>query len=588
MNARTLTKLVITAVLGMTIAALAGGTVITQPVLIPNNAVTDAKLRDSNGLSVIGRTANSSGDPADIIASSDDTVLRRSGTAIGFGAIPESTVTNLTTDLAAKTATSRAINTTAPLAGGGDLSADRTFSISTNGISDTLLRDSGAMSVIGRSANSSGDPADISTSADGDVLRRSGTTLGFGQIATAGITDNAVTLAKMATVATATFLGRTTASTGNVEALTATQATAMLNTFTSVLKGLVPASGGGTTTFLRADGTWATTSYSGDPGLYAVVGTGGPNVASGTCNFDGVATPVCNADLTGSTYRMNSDIVATNATVTVGKRLRTDYYRITISNTLTVNGSIDADGSAGSPGTGGSRQNTNTTCGAGANGAASGNGTAQSTGPLGIFYTNSTANNGANTPSAGSIGPAPGRGGGGGGGKFTGGGGSAGGSGGTMTANGTYGTDTLALMMCRNADAVIFTGGTGGGAGGANANAGSSCSQGGGGAGGGVLTIKAKTLAGTGTISSNGGAGGNGGNGVGTQYGCGGGGGGGGGLVNLFFHTYSGSVTVSASGGTHGTGVANGGTASDGGDGAAGVVTCDNTSGDGTKPTGCP
>ena len=29
-------------------------------------------------------------------------------------------------------------------------------------------------------------------------------------------------------------------------------------TFTSTLNGLVPASGGGTTNFLRADGTWAT------------------------------------------------------------------------------------------------------------------------------------------------------------------------------------------------------------------------------------------------------------------------------------------------------------------------------------------
>jgi len=33
--------------------------------------------------------------------------------------------------------------------------------------------------------------------------------------------------------------------------------TALLNAFTSALKGLVPASGGGTTNFLRADGTWA-------------------------------------------------------------------------------------------------------------------------------------------------------------------------------------------------------------------------------------------------------------------------------------------------------------------------------------------
>jgi hypothetical protein len=44
---------------------------------------------------------------------------------------------------------------------------------------------------------------------------------------------------------------------GTAAEITATAATATLNTFTSGLKGLVPASGGGTANFLRADGTWA-------------------------------------------------------------------------------------------------------------------------------------------------------------------------------------------------------------------------------------------------------------------------------------------------------------------------------------------
>lgn len=52
-----------------------------------------------------------------------------------------------------------------------------------------------------------------------------------------------------------TIIGRITS--GVVAALTATQVTALLNTFTDALKGLVPASGGGTTNFLRADGTFA-------------------------------------------------------------------------------------------------------------------------------------------------------------------------------------------------------------------------------------------------------------------------------------------------------------------------------------------
>lgn len=78
-----------------------------------------------------------------------------------------------------------------------------------------------------------------------------------GSVTTVQIADNAVTNAKLADVPTATFKGRVTAASGDPEDLTATQATSMLNVFTSALKGLTPLSGGGTTNFLRADGTWA-------------------------------------------------------------------------------------------------------------------------------------------------------------------------------------------------------------------------------------------------------------------------------------------------------------------------------------------
>jgi Repeat of unknown function (DUF5907) len=73
------------------------------------------------------------------------------------------------------------------------------------------------------------------------------------------IDNDAVTYAKIQNVSvTARFLGRFSGGTGNVEEGTGTQATALLDVFTSTLKGLAPLSGGGTTNFLRADGTWAT------------------------------------------------------------------------------------------------------------------------------------------------------------------------------------------------------------------------------------------------------------------------------------------------------------------------------------------
>ncbi len=61
-------------------------------------------------------------------------------------------------------------------------------------------------------------------------------------------------------IATARLLGRVTAGTGPLEDLTGAQATTLLSTFSRLLKGLVPASGGssGTLNFLREDGSWAT------------------------------------------------------------------------------------------------------------------------------------------------------------------------------------------------------------------------------------------------------------------------------------------------------------------------------------------
>jgi len=77
-----------------------------------------------------------------------------------------------------------------------------------NAVTNDKLRDSSALSVIGRSADSSGDPADIAASSDGHVLRRSGTSLGFGQLAASAFPNNTVPLAALANMAAAGFLGR--------------------------------------------------------------------------------------------------------------------------------------------------------------------------------------------------------------------------------------------------------------------------------------------------------------------------------------------------------------------------------------------
>jgi hypothetical protein len=75
----------------------------------------------------------------------------------------------------------------------------------------------------------------------------------------ATIQTNVVTNAKLAQMPAITFKGNAVGGTANAADLTPTQATSMLNLFSSSLQGLAPASGGGSANFLHADGTWNTT-----------------------------------------------------------------------------------------------------------------------------------------------------------------------------------------------------------------------------------------------------------------------------------------------------------------------------------------
>lgn len=125
------------------------------------------------------------------------------------------------------------------------------------------------------------------------------------------IANNAVTNAKLAQIATATFKGRTTAGTGDVEDLTATQATALLNAFvgdsgSGGTKGLVPAPAAGDAAagkFLKADGTFAVptggsgtvTSVALTAPAFLSVG-GSPVTGAGTLalTYSGTALPIAN------------------------------------------------------------------------------------------------------------------------------------------------------------------------------------------------------------------------------------------------------------------------------------------------------
>lgn len=109
---------------------------------------------------------------------------------------------------------------------------------------------------------------------------------------------------KLANMAQATIKGRASgAGTGDPQDLTSAQATAILDAFTSTLKGLAPASGGGTTNYLRADGTWAA-----------------PPGGGGGGGFD--HEKVFTASVSGQETFNLVDTVATNANTPAGYSVR--------------------------------------------------------------------------------------------------------------------------------------------------------------------------------------------------------------------------------------------------------------------------
>ena len=79
----------------------------------------------------------------------------------------------------------------------------------------------------------------------------------FTNMAGTAFNNDTIANQKLAYVTAPVIKGRTTAGSGALEDLTPTQTTAMLNNFTTALKGLVPAPGTATGKFLKDDATWA-------------------------------------------------------------------------------------------------------------------------------------------------------------------------------------------------------------------------------------------------------------------------------------------------------------------------------------------
>lgn len=147
-----------------------------------------------------------------------------------------------------------------------DLTPVATANIADDAVTFDKMQEIATDRLIGRDTAGTGNPEEVSLSGgleftgSGGIQRSAfsgGDVSAVAGSANLTIVSDAVTNTKLADMAASTFKGRITGSTGDPEDLTATQATSLLNTFTAALKGLTPASGGGTANFLRADGSWA-------------------------------------------------------------------------------------------------------------------------------------------------------------------------------------------------------------------------------------------------------------------------------------------------------------------------------------------
>jgi hypothetical protein len=162
----------------------------------------------------------------------------------------------------------------------------------------------------------------------GDVTINSSTGVAtIGSIAT----SNVVTLANLSQVPAHSYLGNNTGSTANAADITNTQLTADLNQFTSSLQGVVPASGGGTTNYLRADGTWAPAVSGG--GLSRVVATVATNTAAGSLpNTDYVY-------YVNGAYTLTLPTAVGNTNLYTVKNISASVVNIATTSSQTIDGS---------------------------------------------------------------------------------------------------------------------------------------------------------------------------------------------------------------------------------------------------------
>lgn len=294
-----------------------------------SGTVTSVSVVSANGLA--GTVANNTSTPAITLSTSITGVLKGNGTSISAataGTDYQAPITLTTTGTSgAATFSGGTLNIPQYTGGGGSVS----LTAGNTGItlSPSTITGTGTISLGNPTASTLGGIESLTAVTSKWINAIS--TSGVPSATQPAFTDisGSATLAQFPTIANNTVLGNVVGSTAVPVALTATQLTTIPNVFTSSLQGMVPSSGGGTTNFLRADGSWAAAGSGGGVSSF----TGDSIVLSNSASTGAVTATLASA----AAYTGLGNFTGTSAAPTYSFLPLAGFATLSGNNTLTAN-----------------------------------------------------------------------------------------------------------------------------------------------------------------------------------------------------------------------------------------------------------